>query len=336
MAISAPFCKPRSKVAAAKGVQFRNMNIRHLRYFVTLASEGHFGRASLRCHVTQPTLSEAVRQLERELSMALIDRKGQRYAGLTPGGRRVLSWAQRILADQKALEQELEEMRGILSGELNFGVIPAAMPVAPLVTRAFAARHPAVTLRLLSLSSIDIQRGLDEGTLEAGMTYLDNEPLRNIRSRVLYNEQYMLLTPAGGEFDGKRTVRWSDIASLPLCLLTRDMQNRRIIDRLLVEGGAAATRVAIETNSVLALIAQVRAGGWSSVVPHTFLTLLGHERSALTGLRAIPLVKPQATHSVGLVVNDREPQSPLTRAFLKTVAAREVQAELLRALPKFS
>ena len=309
------------------------MNIRHLRYFVTLAQEGHFGRASLKCHVTQPTLSEAVRQLERALSVALIDRKGQRYAGLTPGGRRVLSWAQRILADQKALEHELEDMRGTLSGELNFGVIPAAMPVAPLVTRAFTARYPNVTLRLLSLSSTDIQRGLDEGTLEAGMTYLDNEPLRNVKSRALYDERYMLLTPKGGAFEGKRTVRWKDIAALPLCLLTRDMQNRRIIDRLLLEGGAITPRIAIETNSVLALIAQVRSGHWSSVVPHTFLSLLGQEGSALTGLLAIPLVRPQTTHSVGIVVNDREPQSPLARAFLKSVVPGDVQAALRRALP---
>jgi DNA-binding transcriptional LysR family regulator len=310
------------------------MNIRHLRYFVALAHEGHFGRASLRCHVTQPTLSEAVRQLERELAVALIDRKGQRFAGLTPGGRRVLIWAQRILADQKALQDELDELRGTLSGELNFGVIPAAMPVVPMVTRAFTARHSAVTLRLLSLSSIDIQRGLDDGALDAGMTYLDNEPLRNVRSRALYDEHYMLLIPAGSAFEGKRSVRWKDVATLPLCLLTRDMQNRRIIDGLLAEGGATAPRVAIETNSVLALIAQVRTGRWSSVVPHTFLTLLGQEQSALSGIQAIPLVRPSATHSVGVVVNDREPQSPLARALLKSIVPGDIQADLLRALPK--
>ena len=310
------------------------MNIRHLRYFVTLAREGHFGRASLACHVTQPTLSEAVRQLERELAVQLIDRKGQRYGGLTKEGERVLSWAQRILADQKGLEQELDELRQGLSGELNFGVIPAAMPVAPLVTRAFTKKHSGVTLRLLSLSSIDIQRGLDEGTLEAGMTYLDNEPLRNIRSRALYDEQYMLLTPTGGPFDQRKTISWSDIAKLPLCLLTRDMQNRRIIDRLFTEGGATPPRVAVETNSVLALIAQVRSGGWSSVVPHTFLMLLGHEKSALTGLRAIPLIKPSAKHSVGIVVSDRDPQSPLTRALLKSVTTTEIQSDLRRSLPR--
>src|SRR5689334_9188075 len=101
------------------------MNIRHLHYFVTLAHEGHFGRASLKCHVTQPTLSGAVTQLERELGVPLVDRKSQRFAGLTTEGKRVLGWAHRILADQKALEGEIGELRQGLSGELNLGIIPA-------------------------------------------------------------------------------------------------------------------------------------------------------------------------------------------------------------------
>ena len=172
----------------------------------------------------------------------------------------MLTWAQRILADEDALEQELSEMRIGLSGDLRFGIIPAAMPVAPLITNPFSRTHPLVTLRLLMHSSIEIQRGLDEGTLEAGLTYLDNEPLRNVRMLPLYRERYMLLTPTGGPFDGRRSANWREAAALPLCLLTRDMQNRRIIDGLFAEGGAPKPKVAIETNSVVALMAHVRSG----------------------------------------------------------------------------
>src|SRR5262245_48267379 len=129
------------------------MNLRHLRFFVTLAREGHHGRAAAACRVTQPTLSEAIRQLERELSVPLIDRNGQRYRGLTPEGERALGWAQRILADEDALGQELAEMRQGLSGDLHFGVIPAAMPVTPLITSAFCRSYPLVTLKILSHSS---------------------------------------------------------------------------------------------------------------------------------------------------------------------------------------
>jgi DNA-binding transcriptional LysR family regulator len=308
------------------------MNIRHLRYFVALARERHHARAAAACPVTQPTLSEAIRQLERELAVPLIYREGQRFGGLTAEGERALDWARRILAYQEALEQELAEMRVGLSGDLHFGVIPAAMPMAPLVTSAFCRSHPLVTLKVLSLSSIEIQRGLDAEELDAGLTYLDNEPLRNVRTYPLYGEQYMLLTPAGPRFDGLTAVSWCEAATLPLCLLTPNMQNRRIVDSLFVAGNAGKPRVSVETDSMLALFAYVRSGDWSSVIPHTFLTLLGHD--GLAGLRAIPLTEPESVHTVGFVVGERDPLRPLARALLKSARHSDVSAALERLLPK--
>ena len=304
------------------------VNVRQLRYFVALAREKNHARAAAACNVAQPTLSESVRQLEHELAVPLIDRNGMRFRGLTPEGERVLIWAQRIIADGDALEQELTVLRGELAGDLRCGVIPAAMPAAPLITNPFCAAHPLVTLRLLSLTSIEIQRGLDDGTLEAGLTYLDNEPLKSVRTLPLYTERYMLLTPRGGAFDGKRRVTWREAAQLPLCLLTRDMQNRRIVDRLFAEGGAGAPKVAVETNSVLALVAHVRSGRWSSVIPQTFLGLLGHQGTPLAGLNTVPLVEPDASHSVGLVVTEREPLAPLARALLKSARSTDISTAL--------
>jgi DNA-binding transcriptional LysR family regulator len=312
------------------------MNIRHLRYFVALARERHHGRAAAACNVTQPTLSEAIRQLERELAVPLIYRNGPRFQGLTAEGERALDWARRILADQDALEQELAEMRDGLIGALHFGVIPAAMPMAPLVTSTFCRNYPLVTLEVLSLSSIEIQRGLDAAELQAGLTYLDNEPLHNVRAHPLYGERYMLLTPAGGPFDAKHAVSWREAAKLPLCLLTPNMQNRRIIDSLFIKGEAGKPRVTVETDSVLALIAYVRSGGWSSVIPHTFLTLLGHQDAALKELRAIPLIEPESVHTVGLVVSERDPLPPLARALLKSARQADVSMALERLLPKLS
>ncbi|HVG52342.1 MAG TPA: LysR substrate-binding domain-containing protein [Xanthobacteraceae bacterium] len=303
------------------------MNIRHLRYFVALARERNHTRAAAACHVTQPTLTEAIRQLERDLAVPLIDRKGQRFGGLTPEGDRVLVWAQRILADEDALGQELAEMREGLSGDLRFGIIPAAMPVVPLITNPFFDRYPHVTLRLLSHTSIEIQRGLDDGILEAGLTYLDNEPLRNVRTVPLYRERYMLLTPTGGRFDGMKAVSWREAAKLPLCLLTRNMQNRRIIDRLFSEAGASPN-VAIETNSVVAFVAHVRSGRWSSVIPHTFMGLLGNADATLSGLNAVPLVEPETSQTIGLVLSERDPLPPLARAMLKSVR----ETDLSRAI----
>jgi DNA-binding transcriptional LysR family regulator len=301
------------------------MNIRHLVYFVSLGREKHFHRAAAACHITQPTLSQAIKKLEAELRVPLIERNNQRFLGFTSEGLRVLDWAQRIVADVEALGQELDERRNGLSGRLRVGVIPAAMPVVSLVTTPFIRKHPLVTVTELSHTSIAIQRGLDEFELDAGLTYLDNEPLSNVRTLPLYRERYVLLTPRNGGFDTRRTVTWADAAELPLCLLTPDMQNRRIINRNFQSGGAEP-RVVIETNSITGLSSHVRSGRWSTVVPHTFVSLFGE----LRGVRTIPLTDPAASQSVGLVVTARDPLSPLARALMATMRTVDVPAQIER------
>jgi DNA-binding transcriptional LysR family regulator len=99
------------------------MNIRHLRFFVALSREGHYGRAAASCNVTQPTLSEAIRQLERELAVPLIDRNGRRFGGLTPEGGRILGWAQEILANEDAL-RSLERSTAIWRASCGWASFP--------------------------------------------------------------------------------------------------------------------------------------------------------------------------------------------------------------------
>ena len=109
------------------------------------------------------------------------------------------------------------------------------------------------------------------------------------------------------------------------------MQNRRIIS-LFVAGGAGVPKVAIQTNSVLSLVAHVRSGEWSSVVPHTFLELLGRDGATFPGLRAIPLVAPEAQQAVGLVVSERDPLSPLVRALVELAQQFDLSGQLAPAI----
>jgi DNA-binding transcriptional LysR family regulator len=306
------------------------VNLRHLRYFVALARERHYGRAAAACHVTQPTLSEAIRQLEAELGVPLVERGAARFRGLTGEGDRALGWMQRMLADEEALIQDLKSLKDGLSGTLRFGVIPAAMPVTPFIVTPFTTRYPGVTVELRSMSSIEIQRGLDAFELEVGLTYLENEPLAGTRPLPLYRETYVLLVPAGSPFGGRAAVSWRDAARQRLCLLSRDMQNRRIIDRLFWEGGAEPPRAAMEANSFMALCAHVRQGPWCSIVPSSFLAVIG---TSATGVTAIPLIEPDASQAIGLVVADREPLPSLARAIFASAAEAGVAPKLAALLP---
>jgi DNA-binding transcriptional LysR family regulator len=303
------------------------MILRHLEYLVALARDRHFGRAAVACGVTQPTLSAAIRELEAELDVLIVER-GQRFRSLTAEGERVVEWARRILADRDALRQEVGSARQGLAGRLVLGVIPTALASVGLLISPFQTDHPRVRIKVLSLSSIEIQRGLDNFDLDAGVSYLDNEPLLRVRTLPLYRERYFLVTGDRALFRRRDSVTWAEAADIPLCLLTADMQNRRIIDTVFHEAKCAPVPL-VETNSILALYALVRGRGMASVLTQASLYLLGMPR----WLRGLPLVAPAARRTIGLVHPDREPQQPVARAFVKSVRQLDIDGEMQRNLP---
>ena len=303
------------------------MLIQQLSYLAALSRERHFGRAARACSVAQPTLSAGIRRLEQELGVQIVQR-GQRFEGFTPEGDRVLVWAQRILADCEGLQADLGSMREGLSGRLRIGAIPTSLPAVPLLTGPLRRAHPQVGISITSLSSREIERGLHDFDLHVGLTYLEDEPLRNVRSVPLYRERYLLLTPERGPHGASSTVRWAQAAALPLCLLSPDMQHRRIVDGIFGEAGAAPSPV-VETNSISSLYAQLREGELSAIVAHPWL----RQHGIPEGLRAVPLVEPEHSYAIGLVLLDRDPEPLLARALRELVSASRIAAALDDPLP---
>ncbi|WP_372344105.1 LysR family transcriptional regulator [Streptomyces sp. KL116D] len=299
--------------------------LRQLEYLVALARERHFGRAADACFVSQPSLSAGIRKLEGELGVALTLR-GPRYRGLTPEGEHVLVWAQRMLAERAALQQELASLEGELTGTLRLGAIPTALSVVSLVTNPFCARHPAAKVSLESLSSRDITRRLTGLEIDAALTYLDDHTLRDVRRIPLYEEQYVLLTPADGPLAGHTEASWAQAAALPLCLLGPRMRNRRILDEYFAAEGAQA-QPAIESDTVAGLYAHLTGGPWSSVVSHAWLHMFGVPE----GKHVVRLTGPAQGSRVGLVVAEQHPQLPMVRALL-AVAREAGVRESLNAL----
>ncbi|MEO3386491.1 LysR family transcriptional regulator [Mesorhizobium sp. CAU 1741] len=281
-----------------------------LEFFIALARARHFGRAAEELGITQPTLSAAIKQLEGELGVMLVQR-GSRFQGLTPEGEQVLTWAQRITGDARTMKEEMRAARHGLSGRLRIAAIPTALAMTPLLTTPFRARHPGVTFTILSRTSVEVLSLLGNFDVDAGITYLDNEPLGRVTSVPLYAERYQLITASGNPLSERDKVTWAEVAELPLCLLTPDMQNRRIIDQHLAEAGAAA-RPTLEANSMIVLFSHIRTGKWASIMPLNLAETFGFAEP----IRAIPIVEPDASHLVGLVAAAREPHTPLVAALL--------------------
>ena len=287
-----------------------------LEMFIALAHEGHFGRAAEACGVTQPTLSSAIKQLEDQLGVQLVWR-GSRFQGLTPEGQRVLDRARRIVGDTRALKDEMRSLRHGLAGNLRIGVIPTALPMAADLTTPFNRRHPNVRLTILSRTSAEILTGIERLDLDAGITYLDNEPLGRVTQVPLYSEFYRLLCAPGSAFATRERVTWAELAGAPLCLLTSDMQNRRIVNQHLSEAGVTAAPM-VESNSTIALLTHVMGGEWVSVLPKKLADLFAQSGR----LVAVPIIAPEAEHLVGLIATHRDPPTPLIAALLD--AARRI------------
>jgi DNA-binding transcriptional LysR family regulator len=291
-----------------------------LEFLLALARERHFGRAADACGVTQPTLSAGVKHLEDTLGVLLVNRSS-RFQDFTPEGQRVLDWARRIVADARAMRQEVNALRHGLSGQLRIAAIPTTLAMIETLTTPYRQRHPGVKFAVRSCTSEAVLALLENLEVDAGVTYLDNEPLGRVTQIPLYRERYRLLTSADAPLGDRETVTWAEVAKVPLCLLTPDMQNRRIIERLLGQAGGDA-QPTLESNSMILLYSHVRTGRWASIMPAQLATTLG-----LTDvLRAIPIVEPEASYTIGLVVPAREPMTPLMAALV--AEARRVAPSL--------
>lgn len=298
------------------------MLVRHLFYFVTLAREKHFARAAAACSVAQPTLSAAIRKLEQDLGARLVVRD-HRFVRLTPEGEKLLVWGRQILVDYHSLTDDLAGLRKGLTGTLNLGVIPAAMSAISLLTTRFVAEHPAASIDIRSMTSRAIARSLDMLEIDAGVTYLENEPIENVRKVPLYHERYVFIARRGHPATNGQTITWKEAATQRLCLLSEDMQNRRIINKVMASIGVSV-RSEVVTNSFLAIVSHLRQGEWASIVPHAFARVV----ASASDFAALDLVDPVHTQAIGLVLSAREPLSPMAAALAASLSEGSFESSL--------
>jgi DNA-binding transcriptional LysR family regulator len=271
-----------------------------LRYLVALSEQRHFGRAAEACHITQPALSNAMRALEQEFGVVIVKR-GRQYAGLTPEGERVLATAQRMLREHSLLQQELESDARHPRGPIRIGAVPTAMPVVSRFAAILQAKHPGIVPAVLSLSSPELEAGLETLSLDLALGYTERMKLRDtpLTSWPQYTEHYFLLRRAaapGRQLHLGRPVTWSEAARRPLALLTPGMHNRTIVDSAFVTAGTPV-QPAYETNSVLALALAVLDGDMCSVMPGALVgTVRGYGE-----LEALPLVEPEVRTPIGFM-----------------------------------
>ena len=281
-----------------------------LRYLVALDEHKHFGRAALACHVTQPALSNALRALEEEMGATIINR-GRVFVGLTPEGERVLESAQRMLHERELLQQDLSSIALQPVGKIVIGAVPTAVPIAGRFAAMLQARHPGISPTVLSMTSDDIEKGLDKLSLDLGLGYTERLPLRQSRLRSIaqYTEHYFLVRKFNSKVHKEIPVgtiirmpvgekmSWKEASALPMCLLTPDMHNRTIVDKAFRDTGVSVKPI-IETNSILTLALSVVAGEVCSILPGALVDAV----RGYTELEALPLYEPTVLTQIGFMM----------------------------------
>jgi DNA-binding transcriptional LysR family regulator len=278
-----------------------------MRYLVALNEHKHFSRAAQACNITQPALSNALKALEQDFGVVIIKR-GRTYAGLTPEGERVLASAQRMLHEHKLLQQELGSEVNKPVGTVRIGAVPTAVPIAARFAAMLQARHSGITPVVLSLSSSELETGLDSMSIDLVLGYTERMGLRDAQSKgrltawPQYIEHYFLLRraakPHASELQIGSSIPWAEAAQLPLCLLTPEMHNRTIVDAAFITAGAPV-RPVMETNSILTMALGVVTGNVCSIMPGALVGAVRGYRE----LEALPLVSPNVRTAIGFMTH---------------------------------
>lgn len=177
------------------------------------------------------------------------------------------------------------------------GIIPITTFVAPLLSALILERNTAASLAVEVGDMHFVARGLRERTLDAGIVYLVPELLRDMVQYALYDETYCLVSPVAGAAANTSPITWKQASTMPLALLSPEMLNRRLVDKVFEDLNLRPT-VLIEGDSILSLLTHVESGLCSAIVPKSSISTL----PGIWGLSVRQLVDPVVRHSVGLVM----------------------------------
>ncbi|MFW6753773.1 transcriptional regulator CynR [Pseudomonas glycinae] len=256
------------------------MLLRHLRYLLAVADHGGFTRAAEALHVSQPTLSQQIRQLEETLGVDLFDRTS-RSVKPTDAGQAYIECARRVLVELEAGKRALHDVKDLSRGSLRLAMTPTFMAylVGPLV-RDYVARYPGIHLEIFELSMDDIEAGLADDSLDIAIAFT---PVRNPDIECIPAFVETLGVMVGREhplYDSASVLTPEDIAQLDFALLAPDFFTRLSIDEYFRQNGITP-KVQIEVNSVSTLLEVIRHAPIATMLPEAIAT----EDRALRRLR---------------------------------------------------
>lgn len=296
------------------------MELRHLRYFLAVAAAESFTKAAEALHVSQPSLSVQIRDLEEELGTRLFDRLGRTIV-LTQAGRLFQDHAERALREVEQAAQLIRELDGAQRGRLVVGTLATVNSylIPPLVSQ-FKQRFPAIQLQVHSLPSVEIEAGILSNRLDIGLCLLPVSQDR-LATIPLFEERLVLVAPAGHRLTQAR-LRMKDLGGLPLVLMPADYCLRKMVEEECAQA-RVTTQVVLEMTSPEGILQAVAEGAGLTILPELYV----RQRLSHTNLRIIDLYDPVPRHAVGLAYRVHRHQNLAAKEF--GALCRSVMTNLL-------
>ncbi|MEU6237998.1 LysR substrate-binding domain-containing protein [Kitasatospora sp. NPDC047058] len=277
------------------------MQLQQLRYFLAVAETRHFTRAAEAAHVAQPSLSQQIRALERELGAELFHRTRGNIA-LTDAGDALLPLARRILADTESARLAVQETVQLRRGRVRLGAPPSlCTSLVPDVLRVFRDRHPGVALMVREGGSRDLVRSLAAGELDLALiiTPPSGEAAPALEVTELLHEELVLVS--AGE-RARRKARVADLRDRPLVMF-REGYDLREATLAACRAAGFEPEFAVEGGEMDAVLGFVRAGLGPAVLPGMV--------AARSGLAVTPFAGPGLGRTIAVAHGH---EVPLTRA----------------------
>jgi len=268
------------------------VELRHLRYFLAIADTRSFTRGAERLHVTQPTLSHQIKQLERLIGTILFERSTKEVE-LTAAGRLFKPYCERILKEIESSELAISELEGLMRGTLRMGVFHSfSHSMLPPIMSEFALRYPGVHVTARLVPRVDMERDLLNAELDMAVAYITDDNEQIVADR-LFDEELVLVVGSKHPLAGRKSMPMRELAKLPLVLLTPEFGARQFVDRFFASTGLRP-HVVIEMNAIEPILATTRDSGLATVLSAGAIV-------EVTGLHIVRLTNPAPKRTVGIL-----------------------------------
>jgi LysR family cyn operon transcriptional activator len=289
---------------------------RSIRYLIAVADMHSFTRAAESLYVSQPTLSQQIKQLEDLLEVQLLDRSG-RTVRLTAAGEVYLHHARRAMGELNAAKRAIHELQDLSRGTLRLGMTPITDYLAIPLLEQFNARYPGITVNTLEMPQDDIKSALAEDRVDIGIAFSSTlsteECSDDVDSHILFIETLNLAVGKDHPLAGQKgPMSKHALEQEPLVLFNDHYALRRNIDLYCLEQGIKLP-IAMEASSLSVIIEMVRLGRLATILPDTI-------SCAQQGLHSIALLPELPHHTISLICRKGTYKSPACQAFSDVAA----------------